>query len=109
MPSDTPTQTPLAMPTALPTDFWNDVPLMPGGRGKRDIDGTFTYTVPASLAQVRSFYRQEMVNLGWRPTSELPADDEAFIMMVFEKDDANLGVSISVLAQSLSFVTLGLY
>jgi len=89
--------------------FYRDVPLMPGARGKRDIDGTLTYTVPASLAQVRFFYRREMVNLGWRSTSEVTTDDEAFTMMVFEKDDANVGVSISVLGQDLSYVTLGLY
>ena len=82
---------------------------MGSARGARDIDGTFTFTVPASLAEVRSYYMREMVNLGWRATSELTSDDEAFAMFVFEKGKVNVGVSVSVLASELSFVTLGLY
>jgi len=90
-------------------DFWNDVPIMNGARGARDIEGTFTYTVPASLAEVRTFYVREMVDLGWRATSELSTDDEEFAMLVFEKGKVNVGVSISSLGSDLSFVTLGLY
>jgi hypothetical protein len=81
---------------------------MPGFRGARDIDGTYTYYVSASLDQVRSFYQREMVSLGWRATSTL-SESEEFIMLVFEKEKVNVGVSITVMNAGLSFVSLGFY
>jgi hypothetical protein len=81
---------------------------MENGWGGRDIDGTFTYSVAASLDEVRLYYLREMVDLGWRATSELSTSEE-FVMLVFEKGKVNVGVSISALGSSSAFVTLGLY
>ena len=110
-PSPTPTAspTPTSSPTPLPADYWNDVPIMIEARSKRDLNGTFAYTVPASLAEVQAYYAREMSDLGWRATSELVTDDGAFTMFVFEKDKVNVGVSVSALGPNLSYVTLGLY
>ncbi len=82
---------------------------MPNSWGSRDIDETLTYTAPAGINEVRNFYRSEMSGLGWRPTSSLTTDDGRFAMLVFEKGDVNVGVSITVLGQNTSFVTLGIY
>jgi hypothetical protein len=82
---------------------------MPDAWGSRDIDETLTYTVPAGIDEVRDFYQREMSDRGWRPTSSVTTDDGRFTMLVYEKGDVNVGVSITVLGQNTSFVTLGIY
>ncbi len=78
-------------------------------RGSRDINGTFAYVVPAGIDEVRVSYPRETSDQGWRPTSSVTTDDGRFTMLVLEKGDVNVGVSITVLRQNASFVTPGNY
>lgn len=92
-------------PAGTPLTEWNTIPIMPGALAAEETGNTYLFTTPASLAEIKAYYLEQLPNAGWRQLSEGEGPDH--LTLVFEKDGAQLHFTLNFLAdQNKSFVTI---
>lgn len=74
-------------PQGEPLSVWNGVPIMPGATAGQEFnDYTYSFKVSASVEDAVTYYREELVKLGWNSTFDLPVEGEGGIML-YSNDD----------------------
>jgi hypothetical protein len=103
--SPPPTQAQAALPSATlrPTNLpstsaaaWNDVPIMPGARDGSEEQGSYSYTINASITDVQAYYDRMMPLAGWEPFATGEGESGNLLLM-YQKD--NITATIGVIDQ----------
>jgi hypothetical protein len=97
----------LTLPSESPVAEWNTaggiVPIMPGATAGQAMNGGYAFTTSASIADLVTFYQQEMSARGWQVLSlgeSMEVKD-----LLFQIGEMRLKIHIEFLsAQNLSYV-----
>jgi len=82
-------------PNGTPVDQWNTIPIMPQATvGQEFSASTYSYTVPATAADVQQFYNQQMEALGWTSPFGFQVSEEGGIMF-FQKESEFVTITIA--------------
>jgi len=82
-------------PSGTPVDQWNNIPVMPQATvGQEFSASTYSYTVPATAADVQQFYNQQMEALGWTSPFGFQVSEEGGIMF-FQKESEFVTITIA--------------
>jgi hypothetical protein len=82
-------------PSGTPVEQWNAIPVMPGATvGEEFSASIYSYTVPASAADVQQFYTQQMEALGWTSPFGFQVSEEGGIMF-FQKENEFVTITIA--------------
>ncbi len=71
-----------------------DIPVMANATDRATIGDMITYSSPSAMADVVSFYRDEMPKAGWQP-SGTPTEMEGYAMFEFTKEGKTASVTIT--------------
>lgn len=96
-------------PSGTPADQWNNLPIMPGATAGQEFSASiYSYTVPASAADVQQFYKGQLEALGWTSPFGFQVTEDGGILF-FQKEsefvtitiapDQNDGNSVDVILQ----------
>jgi hypothetical protein len=82
-------------PQGTPVDQWNTIPIMPEATAGQEFNANiYSYTVPASAADVQQFYNQQLEPLGWTSPFGFQVSEEGGIMF-FQKESEFLTITIA--------------
>lgn len=82
-------------PSGTPVDQWNTIPIMSEATaGQEFSDNIYSYTVPASAADVQQFYQQQLEALGWTSPFGFQVSEEGGIMF-FQKESEFVTITIT--------------
>lgn len=95
-------------PQGEPLSEWNEIPIMPGATAGQEFnDYTYSFKVNGSVEDTVAYYKDELVNLGWSSTFELPVEGEGGIML-YSKDDNLLTLTFTLVdGETVVVLTLG--
>lgn len=96
---------PLPIPTGKPAVEWNGLPIMAQAIAGDEGEGSYYYTVEATVEEVETFYESEMQPLGWSQLGVGEGENGA-LLMIFQKDEVIVSVSILLLDESTAYVFL---
>jgi hypothetical protein len=72
---------------------WNDVPIMAGAIHGAEDQGSYSYTVNASVADVQAYYQQHMPAAGWQPFAS--GEGEAGnLLLMYQKGDITATIGL---------------
>ena len=79
-----------------PSPEWNEVPIMAGATHGAEDQGSYSYTVNASVADVQAYYEQQMPAAGWESlvSGEGAAGN---LLLMYQKGD--ITATIGIIAQ----------
>jgi hypothetical protein len=81
-------------PQGKPVEQWNNIPIMPQATaGQEFSERTYSYTVPATAAEVQEFYKGKMESLGWKSPFGFQVTEDGGILF-FQKENDFLTVTI---------------
>lgn len=80
------------VPLGTPVHEWHHIPVMPGATAGSGDELGYSYAIHASPEEVRTFYRDQMPNLGWEYDATGGTDPSA-PLMVFKKGSYIVTVS----------------
>jgi hypothetical protein len=85
--SPTPPHSDILNPVGAPLAEWEGIPIMPQAiAGQKYLDGSYSYTISASMDEAQKFYLQEMAARGWRSIDGgFVVKGDGFVA-IFEKD-----------------------
>jgi hypothetical protein len=82
-------------PSGTPVEQWNTIPVMPQATAGEEFSASiYSYTVPASAADVQQFYTQQMEALGWTSPFGFQVSEEGGIMF-FQKENEFVTITIA--------------
>jgi hypothetical protein len=104
LPTATPTRTPVpATNTPTPPAFpnpqgtplveWNGIPIMPGAIAGEESAGAYSFTVNATIEEVRAYYEKEMPKLDWALLGAAEGKTGALIL-IFTKGQETFSIAI---------------
>ncbi len=100
MPSSTPTEASapatVATPFAVgePASSWNDIPIMPQANPGTEDQSGYSYTVKATVKEVRDFYDREMSKLGWQPFAS-GTGGTGSVILLYQKDSKTITIGVA--------------
>ncbi len=93
----------LPAPTSASPATWRNVPIMPEAAESGEEDGTYSYTINASVGEVQAFYERQMHLAGWAYFAS--GEGEAGnLLLMYQKD--NITATIGVITQDGSTLVL---
>jgi hypothetical protein len=97
------TSAPPPAPTAASATAWREVPIMPGAIDGKEEEGSYSYSVNASLKDVQAYYKQTMPLSGWEPfaTGEGEAGN---LLLMYQK--GNITATIGLIYQDQNTLVL---
>ncbi len=84
-------------PAGQPLANWEGIPIMPGAVSAENDAKGYTYSIKASLDDVKNFYVQQLGSQGWQPLGSGQASANSLIMIFSNGSDT---VTVSVIPQS---------
>ena len=82
-------------PNGTPVEEWNSIPVMPQATAGQEFEGNiYSYTVPASAADVQQFYNQQMEALGWSSPFGFQLSEDGGIMF-FQKESEFVTITVA--------------
>ena len=82
-------------PSGTPVEQWNNIPVMPQATAGEEFSASiYSYTVPATAADVQQFYTQQMETLGWTSPFGFQVSEEGGIMF-FQKESEFVTITIA--------------
>jgi len=95
-------------PQGTPLSVWNDIPIMPDATAGQEFNEyTYSFKVNASVEDAVTYYKTELVNLGWSSAFDLPVEGEGGIML-YSKDDSLLTLTFTSMdGETVVVLTLG--
>jgi hypothetical protein len=60
----------LSLPIGDPLETWNTIPIMPDALTGEESDGTYAFTTTSTEPDIRKFYDETLVSLGWTALAE---------------------------------------
>ena len=81
-------------PQDPPLSEWNGIPVMPEAISGGESSGMYSYKVNATVAEVFSFYKDELVKLGWSELFTAP-DTGSGALLTYEKGDNTIVITIA--------------
>jgi hypothetical protein len=83
-------------PQGTPVQEWRGIPVMPQATAGQEFsdNNTYSFKTNVTVKEVQAFYNEKLVTLGWNQPFEFPME-EAGGIMVFQKDDSTLTITIT--------------
>jgi hypothetical protein len=82
-------------PQGTPVTEWNGIPVMPQATAGQKFDSTtYSFRATATATEAQEFYNAQLIGLGWTQSFSMPGAAGAALML-FEKDDKTLTISIT--------------
>jgi hypothetical protein len=82
-------------PSGTPVEQWNGIPVMPQATvGQEFTASIYSYTVPATAAEVQQFYTLQMEGLGWKSPFGFQVSEDGGIMF-FQKENEFITITIA--------------
>jgi hypothetical protein len=82
-------------PSGTPVEQWNGIPVMSQATAGEEFSASiYSYTVPATAADVQQFYNQQMEALGWTSPFGFQVSEEGGILF-FQKESEFVTITIA--------------
>ncbi len=82
-------------PTGQPVNNWNNVPVMSQATAGQEFNkSTYSYKIDAAVADIQTFYSDQMKTLGWSSGFSAQGGSQGGVML-FTKDNNVLTITIS--------------
>ncbi len=82
-------------PTGQPASNWNNVPIMPQATAGQEFNSTtYSYKIDANVADIQTFYGDQMKTLGWSSGFSAQGGSQGGVML-FTKDNNVLTITIT--------------
>jgi hypothetical protein len=104
-PSATPTELLLPTPADSPVASWNQIPIMPGAIAGEESQGTYTFTVKATVEEVQAYYDKELPKIGWQPFATGTSENGG-VLAIYQKGSQMLTMSIFVQGEITSVMMM---
>jgi hypothetical protein len=105
-----PTSTPFPypMPSGEPLTEWRDLPIMPGAiAGEETESGAYIFTIHETLDDVRLYYEQELVALGWEKGDGGSGEPGVNHLAFFKKGNDSLIIILIAIDENTTYVLFG--
>jgi hypothetical protein len=97
---------PLPLPSGAPASEWNGLPIMPQAIAGNEGDGSYYYTVGASVSEIQSYYQTQMAPLGWSLLATGEGQNGATFMIFQNANGESASVSIFTVDANTRYVFL---
>ncbi len=83
-------------PQGTPVQEWKGIPVMPQAPAGEEFakENTYSFKAPGAIKDVQDFYNGKLPGLGWKTTAS-PSPEGDAALMIFQKDNSTLMVSIT--------------